>query len=128
MPSPAILPWIARRNAIKLERAEELWDQAVGMADLHYGRGNVGSDYWKCAVQAFLRLASRDGAAMAARNPFAVPGAHSSAVQLLSAPYRFGQLTLTAIECMVRFGTDLWTPGVASSRPDPRSDRRVTHH
>lgn len=116
MHAPSILPWVARRNALSLERAEELWGEAVLMADFHFGRGNVGPDYWKYALETFLRLARCDGAALVA-DPAAAPAA-SPALEAIETQGRIGELTLSAVERFLRLGTRLWLASVARAAND----------
>lgn len=117
MRAPSILPWIARRNALSLARAEELWQEAVLMADFHFGRGNVGPDYWKYAVETFLRLARCDGAALIAADAPAEPAA-SPALEAIERQGRIGELTLSAVERFLRLGTQLWLASVARAAND----------
>ena len=53
--SPKILPWIARKAGVPLERAEELWIDAVIYATQ---RADIveSPEYWKAAVDRLLAL------------------------------------------------------------------------
>jgi len=118
MHAPMILPWVAHQHAIGLERAEALWEQAVAMADFHYGRDDRGSDYWKYAVHAFLRLARCDGAAML-EDPSAEPTrGTSAAVETVVIQGRIGEITLSALERMLLAGTQMWVAGVSRAAND----------
>jgi hypothetical protein len=118
MQAPMILPWVARRHAIDLGRAEALWDQAVAMADFHYGRGNARSDYWKYAVQSFLRLARCDGAAMVDETSASRAIGTSAAVETVAIQGRIGEITLSAIERMLQVGTQIWAAGMTRAAND----------
>ncbi|MCU0896176.1 MAG: hypothetical protein MUC55_01610 [Burkholderiales bacterium] len=118
MHAPMILPWVAHRHAIGLERAEALWEQAVAMADFHYGRDERGSDYWKYAVQAFLRLARCDGAALL-EDPSAAPTVGTSAaVETVLIQGRIGEITLSALERVLLAGTQIWAAGMTRAAND----------
>jgi hypothetical protein len=118
MQAPMILPWIAHRHAIELERAETLWDQAVRMADFHYGRGNAGPHYWKYAVETFLRLARCDGAALIEDAAVAEAVGASPAVETVVLQGRIGEITLSTVERMLRLGTQIWVAGVSRAAND----------
>ena len=120
MHGPSILPWIAHRHEISLERAEALWDQAVRMADFHYGPGNAGPDYWKYAVNTFLRLARCDGAAIIDDASPEEPGASSPALEVVELQGRLGELTLSAVERVLRLGTLMWVASVSRAANDER--------
>jgi hypothetical protein len=62
-----ILPWLARRHRIPLERAEALWRQADEIAALHAGAAN-GSNHAKLAIEGLLKLMRCEGRALLPAN------------------------------------------------------------
>jgi hypothetical protein len=118
MQAPMILPWIAQRHAIGFERAAALWDQAVAMADFHYGRDNTSPDYWKYAVETLLRLARCDGAAIIEDPAAAETTVPSPAVETVVIQSRIGELTLSALERMLQVGTQIWVAGMSRAAND----------
>ena len=127
MHAPSILPWIAHRHSLSFERAEALWDQAVMMADFHYGRGNVGPDYWKYAVETFLRLARCDGAAVIDEAAIDELAAASPAVETVAIRGRIGEITLSAVERMLRLGTRIWVTSVSKAANDEHAATARRH-
>jgi hypothetical protein len=118
--TPKILPWIAQRYALPLDHVEALWHQAMLMADLRYGRGNVGSDYWRECVQTFLRLATDEGTSPEGEQ--VQPSGPITAHHVLEAQDRVRRRTLSMVERMMRAGTSMWSPR------RPRARRRPELH
>lgn len=118
MHAPMILPWVARRHAIDLERAEALWHQAVALADFHYGRGNASPRYWKYAVESFLRLVRCDGAAMIDDSAATQWVGASPAVETVVIQGRIGEITLSALERLLQVGTQIWAAGMTRAAND----------
>ncbi|MCU0804664.1 MAG: hypothetical protein MUF79_06205 [Burkholderiales bacterium] len=120
MQAPKILPWVAHRHAVDLERAEALWAQAVAMADFHYGRAEGGSDYWKYAVETFLRLARCDGAALIDAGAAVRAHGASPAVETVVIQGRIGEITLSALAQILHVGTRIWAAGMSRAANDER--------
>ncbi len=78
---PKLLPWLARRNDLPLERAEELWRQADEVATLHAG-APAGREHARLAIEGLLKLVRCEGRAIApdaALNPMAAVAAGQAA-------------------------------------------------
>jgi hypothetical protein len=110
MPKLKLLPWLARQRGIALERAEELWRQAVALADFRYAGREPTSDYWGYAMRALLQLVRAEGAAV--REPAQVidlePLRRRPALQLVASQHRLGNAAFDAAEVYFRAANDLW--------------------
>ncbi|GAB4440114.1 MAG: hypothetical protein OHK0026_06130 [Rhodocyclaceae bacterium] len=62
MKAPMMLPWLARRAGVPLDRAQELWAEALRHARLHAGRAG-SSEYWRAATTHLLERLAEEGAA-----------------------------------------------------------------
>jgi len=106
-----LLPWLARQRGIALERAEELWRQALALADFQHRGGEPTSDYWAYAMRTLLKLLRVEGAAIL--EPARVidlepPRRRRPAVQLLASQHRLGTAALDAAEAYLLAANDLW--------------------
>lgn len=105
-----VLPWLARQRGIALERAEELWRQAVALAEFRHQGGEPTSDYWAYAMRTLLKLLRVEGAAL--REPARVidlePPRRRPAIQLLASQHRLGTAAFDAAETYLRAANDLW--------------------
>jgi hypothetical protein len=112
MPKLKLLPWLARQRGIALERAEELWRQAVALADFRYGGGEPTSDYWGYAMRTLLKLVRAEGAAVVHAPAQVIdlePVRRRPAVQLLASQHRLGNAAFDAAEVYFRAANDLWS-------------------
>ena len=111
MPKLKLLPWLARSRGIALERAEELWRQAVALADARCASREPASDYWGYALRTLLKLVRAEGAAL--QEPAQVidlePVRRRPAVQLLASQHRLGTAAFDAAEVYLRAANDLWS-------------------
>jgi len=104
-----VLPWLARSRGIALERAEELWRQAVALAEFRQQGGEPTSDYWAYAMRTLLKLLRVEGAAL--REPAQVidlEPRRRPAIQLLASQHRLGTAAFDAAETYLRAANDLW--------------------
>jgi histidine ammonia-lyase len=110
-----LLPWLAHRQGVPLERAEELWRQAIALADFEHGtnaRATQASDYWAYAMRALLKLLRCDGAALVdadqLEQPYALLDARS-AVPLIDSQRRLGAAAFDAAEAILHAANDYWS-------------------
>jgi len=105
-----LLPWLARSRGIAIERAEELWRQAVALAEFRQQGGEPTSDYWAYAMRTLLKLLRVEGAAIL--EPAQVidfePRRRRPAVQLLASQHRLGTAAFDAAEAYLLAANDLW--------------------
>ena len=110
MPKLKFLPWLARQRGIALARVEELWRQAVALAEFRQPGGEPTSDYWAYAMRTLLKLLRVEGAAIL--EPAQVialePPRRRPAIQLLASQHRLGTATFDAAETYLRAANDLW--------------------
>ncbi len=110
MPKLKLLPWLARKRGIALHRAEELWRQALALADFRERGGAPASERWAYAMRTLLKLMRVEGAAI--REPAEVidlePPRRRPAVQLLASQHRLGTAAFDAAEVYLRAANDLW--------------------
>jgi hypothetical protein len=106
-----LLPWLARRHGVPLERAEEQWRQAVARADFEHGLNAQTSDYWACAVHTLLKLLRADGAAWieaeALEQPFEL-STQRSASPLIDSQRRLGIAAFDAAEAFLHAANEYW--------------------
>lgn len=110
MPKLKLLPWLARQRGIAVERAEELWRQAVALAEFRQQGGEPTSDYWAYAMRTLLKLARAEGAAIlepAQVMDLELPR-RRPAIQLLASQHRLGTAAFDAAEIYLRAANDLW--------------------
>jgi histidine ammonia-lyase len=110
-----LLPWLAHRHGVPLERAEELWRQAIALAEFEHGtdaRTTQASDYWAYAMRALLKLLRCDGMALVdagqLEQRYAVPGSRS-AVPLIDSQRRLGAAAFDAAEAILHAANDYWS-------------------
>jgi hypothetical protein len=110
MPKLKLLPWLARTRGITLERAEELWRQAVALADFQHREGAPASDYWAYAMRTLLKLMRVDGRALLEPTQLIEiePQRRRPAVQLLASQHRLGTAAFDAAEAYLLAANDLW--------------------
>lgn len=107
-----LLPWLARRYGVGLDRATELWRQAVALADFRYGARARTSDHAAYAVRSFLKLLRCEGAALAAPyevEPPLAPPASRSAAPLLDSQRRLGAAAFDAAEAFAHAANEYWS-------------------
>jgi hypothetical protein len=110
-----LLPWLARRQGVSLERAEELWRQAISLADFEHGttaRSTQASDYWAYAMRTLLMLLRCDGVALIDADPREQPHAllvSRSAVPLIDSQRRLGAAAFDAAEAFLHAANDYWS-------------------
>lgn len=110
-----LLPWLARRHGVSLERAEELWRQAISLADFEHGttaRSTQPSDYWAYAMRTLLMLLRCDGIALIDADPLEQPHAllvSRSAVPLIDSQRRLGAAAFDAAEALLHAANDYWS-------------------
>lgn len=110
-----LLPWLARRHGVSLERAEELWRQAISLADFEHGataRSTQSSDYWAYAMRTLLMLLRCDGVALIDADPLEQPHAllvSRSAVPLIDSQRRLGAAAFDAAEALLHAANDYWS-------------------
>ena len=105
-----LLPWLARRSGVAVERAEELWRQAVALADLRANGDGPRDDHWGYAMRTLVKLLHGDGVAMLDTDqarPVAPP-IRPPAAQLLALQHRLGVLALDAAEIYLRAANQIW--------------------
>jgi len=113
-----LLPWLARQRGIALERAEELWRQAVALAEFRQQWSEPTSDYWAYAMRTLLKLARAEGAAILepARVMEREPPRRRPAVQLLASQHRLGTTAFDAAEAYLLAANDLWRQALLPRR------------
>jgi hypothetical protein len=118
MPKLKLLPWLARQRGIALERAEELWLQAVALAEFRQEGGEPTSDYWAYAMRTLLKLLRVEGAAILepARVIDLEPLRRRPAIQLLASQHRLGTAAFDAAETYLRAANDLWRQALQPQR------------
>jgi histidine ammonia-lyase len=110
-----LLPWLARRQGVSLERAEELWRQAIALADFAHGtnaRSTQASDYWAYAMRTLLMLLRCDGVALIDADQLEQPHAalvSRSAVPLIDSQRRLGAAAVDAAEAFLHAANDYWS-------------------
>ncbi|MGH8696249.1 MAG: hypothetical protein ACREVS_07225 [Burkholderiales bacterium] len=110
MPKLKLFPWLARSRGIALERAEELWRQAVHSAEFRQPGSEPASDYWAYAMRTLLRLLRVEGAALLepARVMEVEPPRRRPALQLLASQHRLGSAAFDAAEAYLLAANDVW--------------------
>jgi len=106
-----LLPWLARKHGVAPERAEELWRQAVALADFRRGDGWRTSDYWAYAMRTLLKLLRTDGKAVLVVPERVAPEAaplRRPVVQLLASQHRLGATAFDAAEVYLRAANEIW--------------------
>jgi hypothetical protein len=113
-----LLPWLARSRGIALERAEELWRQAVALAEFRRQEGEPTSDYWTYAMRTLLKLLRAEGAAiLEPARPVAIePPRRRPVVQLLASQHRLGTAAFDAAEAYLLAANDLWRQAMLPRR------------
>jgi hypothetical protein len=110
-----LLPWLARRQGVSLERAEELWRQSIALADFEHGayaQSTQASDYWAYAMRTLLKLLRCDGAALVEAVELEQPHAllaSRSAVPLIDSQRRLGAAAFDAAEAFLHAANDYWS-------------------
>lgn len=107
-----LLPWLARRRGVSLERAEALWGQAIALADFKYGTTAQSSDYWAYAMRTLLKLLRCDGVALADADELEQPHAQlasRSAVPWIDSQRRLGAAAFDAAEAFLHAANDYWS-------------------
>jgi hypothetical protein len=110
-----LLPWLARRQGVPPERAEELWRQAIALADFEHGknaRSTQSSDYWAYAMRTLLMLLRCDGVALIDADQLEQPHAlvvSRSAVPLIDSQRRLGAAAFDAAEAFLHAANDYWS-------------------
>ena len=107
-----LLPWLARRHDVSLERAEELWRQAVALADFEHGANARSSDYWAYAMRTLLKLLRCDGVALVdadALEPPHAPLTSRSAVPLIDSQRRLGAAAFDAASAYLHAANEYWS-------------------
>jgi hypothetical protein len=116
-----LLPWLARRHGVPLGRANELWEQAIALADLEHGFDARTSDYWAYAMRTLLKLLRCDGAALVdvdeLEQPLGMP-AQRSATPLIDSQRRLGVAAFDAAQAFLHAANEYWSRAlhVASAR------------
>lgn len=109
MPNLKLLPWLARRRGVALERAEELWRLAMARADFRARAGAPTGDYWGYAMRTLLKLLSAEGGTLAPAPAIDLePPRRRPAVQLLASQHRLGTVAFDAAATYLRAANDLW--------------------
>jgi hypothetical protein len=107
-----LLPWLARRHGVSVERAEELWRQSIALADFAHGTDARTPEYWAHAVRVLLRLLRCEGVALVdadeREQAFALP-AGRSAVPLIDSQRRLGVAAFDAAEAFVHAAIEYWS-------------------
>jgi hypothetical protein len=116
-----LLPWLARRHGVPLERADALWRQAVALADFKHGASTRSSDYWAYAMRTLLRLLRCDGTALVdtdvIEQPLGLPGRRST-LPLIDSQRRLGVAAFDVAEAFLHAANEYWSRAlrVASAR------------
>jgi len=118
MPKLKLLPWLARRSGVAVERAEELWRQAVALADFRANDGAPRDDYWGYAMRTLVKLLHADGVAVldADQARPVAPLIRRPAAQLLASQHRLGVLAFDAAELYLRAANQIWQNAWRSRR------------
>ena len=95
--TPMSLPWYASKAGVSIERATELWHDAIRLATVETGQVG-GSDYWETTNKHLLRLLNEE------KNAFYAP----KLVPLLRSQNRLMRLPLTAMEDVFSAMTVRW--------------------
>jgi hypothetical protein len=95
MKTPMILPWLAHKAGIPLDRAEVLWHKALRHATLKTGWVN-SPEYWRVANEKLLELLDQEGA----YHPILVP--------MVRVQHRLGEVPFLAWEGMMRAANEAW--------------------
>ena len=107
-----LLPWLARRQGVSIERGEELWRQSIALADFEYGTSAHSSDYWAYAMRTLLKLMRCDGVALVdadqLESPYMLLG-ERSAVPLVDSQRRLGAAAFDAAEAILHAANDYWS-------------------
>jgi len=107
-----LLPWLARRHGVPLQRAEELWRQAVALADFEHGANAQSSDYWAYAMRTLQKLLRCDGAALVdadeLEQPLALRGRRST-LPLIDSQRRLGVAAFDAAEALLHAANEYWS-------------------
>ena len=114
MHGPKILPWIARRNGVPLARANELWRQALALANFRYGPARGTSDYWAYAMRTLNKLAACEGAAIVAPEALGQPAPPRSALPIIASQRRMGDLAFDAAEAFIDAANEYWCRALRS--------------
>lgn len=118
MHRPKILPWIARRNGVPLKRADELWRQALALADFKYWPARETSDYLAYAMRTLNKLADCEGAALVAPEALDHRAAASarprSALPIIASQRRIGGLAFDAAEAFIDAANEYWRRALRS--------------
>jgi hypothetical protein len=112
LPRLKILPWFARRHAVPLERAEELWRQSLALADFEHGADARTPEYWAHAIRVLQRLLRCEGVALVGADEFEqplAPPAARSAVPLIDSQRRLGAAAFDAAEAFVHAANEYWS-------------------
>ena len=107
-----LLPWLARRQGVSPERAEELWRQAIALADFEHGTNAQSSDYWAYAMRTLLKLLRCDGVALVDADELEYPTmlfTSRSAVPLIDSQRRLGAAAFDAAEAILHAANDYWS-------------------
>ena len=107
-----LLPWLARRHGVALDRAEELWRQAIALTDFEHGANAQSSEYWAYAMRTLLKLLRCDGVARVDADPLEQPRAtlaSRSAVPLIDSQRRLGAAAFDAAEAFLHAANDYWS-------------------
>lgn len=108
---PKLLPWIAKRHGIPLERVRVLWEEGIDLADLRFGEDARSSDYWAYAMECVGRFAACEGRSVidpAATEAPAVPCEPRSALPVLASQHRLGGLAFDAASAFIRAANEYW--------------------
>jgi hypothetical protein len=109
MIQPKLLPWIAHRHGIPLERVRVLWEEGVDLADLRFGENAQTSEYWGYAMRCLDRFAACEGTSIASpQDELALEHAVRSALPLLDSQRRIGGLAFDAAAAFVKAANEYW--------------------
>ena len=107
-----LLPWLAHRQGVPLERAEELWRQAIALADFEHGTNAQTSEYWAYAMRTLLKLLRWDGVALVEPDELEQPlelAARCSATPLIDSQRRLGVAAFDAAEAFLHAANEYWS-------------------
>lgn len=109
MIQPKLLPWIANRHGIPLERVHVLWEEGVDLADLRYGENAQTSEYWGYAMRCLDRFAACEGTSIVGScDEVAIEHALRSALPLIDSQRRIGGLAFDAADAFVKAANEYW--------------------